>query len=476
MCSPRFVSLTALCLLAVLVAPSSALATAPRAVPVQAGTAQVPVVQEQAVSVELELLAEGLTAPLFLASPPDDSGRLFVADQVGLVYVIDATGELHEDPFLDLRDQMVELLADFDERGLLGFAFHPDFATNGLFYISYSAPRRAEAPPNWNYTRRISEFRTALDDPNVADPSSERMLLEVDWPSRKHNGGGLTFGPDGYLYIALGDGGGAHGVGKEVLHNAYEVPEHLLFWDGFAQDNTSLYGSILRIDVDNGYPGYAIPQSNPFVGQPGRDEIYAWGFRNPYRITFDRRGTPDLFVTAVAETLWESVYLANQPGNYGWAIKEATHCFDRQQPYTPPAECPAFDPHGYPIIDPIIEYANMSIESEASQVKGTGLGTAVTGGYLYRGDAIPELYGTYVFGDWSRTFMPPSGQIFMATPPQVWGDLWSLQQILEIDTRVLSLGEDAAGELYVLTNEELGPFGETGNVYKLVPGSGAAGK
>jgi 3-mercaptopyruvate sulfurtransferase SseA/glucose/arabinose dehydrogenase len=420
--------------------------------------------------VEAELIAEGLTAPLFLAEPPDGSGRLFIVDQTGLIQIVDTDGEVLADPFLDLQDQMTRLLEAFDERGLLGFAFHPDYAENGLFYVSYSAPLRPDAPAGWNYTRHTSEFRVSDEDPNRSDASSERVLLAIDWPSRKHNGGALAFGPDGYLYIGLGDAGGAHGVGEEVLYSAFEVPARQQFWDRFAQDTSSLYGSILRIDVDGGYPGYAIPPTNPFVNNPaGRDEIYAWGFRNPYRLSFDRKGTHDMFVTAVAETLWEAIYLVNQPGNYGWAIKEATHCFDRQRPNNPPATCPSTGALGYPLIDPIIEYPNMSIEGEDVQVEGEGMGTAVTGGYLYRGSAMPELVGKFIFADWSRDPATPSGQIFVATPPQVWGDLWSLQQLLELETRVLSLGEDAAGELYVLTSEEFGPFGDTGKVFKLVP-------
>lgn len=427
--------------------------------------------QEQSTEeqVSLELIAEGFTSPLFLAEAPDESGRLFIVDQTGLVHIVASDGTLLEEPFLDLSDAIVSLNESFDERGLLGFAFHPEFAENGRFYVSYSAPLREGAPDNWNYTRRTSEFTVSDVDANLADPATERVLLEVDWPSRKHNGGALAFGPEGYLYIGLGDAGGAHGVGEEVLYDAFEMPETSGFWDTFAQDVDSLYGSILRIDVDSGYPGYAIPETNPFVGKPGRDEIYAWGFRNPYRLTFDASGRHEMFVTAVAETLWESIYLVDQPGNYGWAIKEGTHCFDRQSPYDPPATCPTVGENGYPILDPIIQYPNMSIESEEAQVEGEGLGTAVTGGYLYRGSDLPELYGKMVFGDWSRDPQVPSGQIFVATPPQEWGALWNLEQLLELDARVLSMGEDADGELYVLTSDEFGPTGNTGAVYQLVP-------
>jgi glucose/arabinose dehydrogenase len=258
-------------------------------------------------------------------------------------------------------------------------------------------------------------------------------------------------------------------VGEEVLYEAYEMPPTSDFWDTFAQDIHSLYGKILRIDVDEGYPGYAIPSSNPFVGKEGRDEIYAWGFRNPFRITFDPAGTQALFVSAVAETLWESIYLVNQPGNYGWALKEASHCFDRRTPLAPPESCPQVDTHGYPLLDPIIEYANMSIEQEGVQVEGEGLGTAIIGGYLYRGEAIPELYGKFVFGDWSADFMQPSGQLFVATPPSTFGALWTIEPLIQLETRIQSMGQDGDGELYLLTNEEIGPLGNTGQVYRVVP-------
>ncbi len=426
----------------------------------------------RAAELELKLVADGLTAPVDLVEPADGSGRKLVTDQVGLVHVLAADGKRLDAPFLDLRDRMPTLLRGFDERGLLGFALHPDFARNGRFFVTYSAPLRAGAPSGWNYTRRVSEFAVALNDPNRADPGSERVLLELDWPSRKHNGGGLAFGPDGLLYVGLGDGGAVHGVGPEVLQEAFDVPELYDRWDLMAQDTGSLYGKILRLDVDRAFPGYAIPPLNPLTGvEPGRDEIYAWGFRNPYRFSFDPAGH-GLFVTAVGETLWESIYLVDRPGNYGWAVREGRHCFNRRTPKAPPESCPATGPHGEPFIDPVIEYSNMSVEREGVAVGRPGIGTAVVGGHLYRGAALPELQGQFVFGDWSSDFMRPSGQVFVARPPAQWGAAWRIEKLLDVGSRVLSLGRDAAGELYVLTNDELGPFGETGKVYKLTPRGG----
>jgi len=414
-------------------------------------------------------VARGLTAPIDLADPDDGSGRLFVLEQHGVVRILDGDGTLRAEPFLDLRPRLVALEEGFEERGLLGFALHPDFASNGRLYVSYSAPRRPQAPRGWNHTRRISELTVDRVDPDRVDPSSERVLLALDWPSRKHNGGGLAFGPDGLLYVGLGDGGGAHGVGEEVVWSAFDVPEDQLYWDRLAQDRTSLFGSILRIDVDGGFPGYGIPASNPLVGKPGRDEIWAWGFRNPYRLAFDAAGTGELLVTAVGETLWEAIYLVAAPGNFGWPLREGAHCVDRTNPRTPPSDCPRTGPHGHRIQNPIVEYPNMQVMHPETAVDVEGVGTAVVGARLYRGLALPELAGKLVFADWSAAFERPSGQLFVATPPERWGERWPFRRLVELDTRIVSLAEDAAGELYVLTNDELGPFGSSGRIFALAP-------
>ncbi len=418
---------------------------------------------------ELRLVAEGLTAPIDLVEPADGSGRLLVLEQQGVVRVIDAAGRLLDEPFLDLRDRLLPLEAGFEERGLLGFALHPDFASNGRVYVSYSAPLRASAPAGWNHTRRIAELTVAADNGSRVDLASERALLEIDWPSRKHNGGGLAFGPDGYLYVGLGDGGGAHGVGGDVVWSAFDVPATQLHWDRLAQDTESLFGSILRIDVDRGFPGYGIPPANPFVGKPGRDEIYAWGFRNPYRLAFDRSGSGAFVITAVAETLWEALYLVQAPGNFGWPLREGTRCIDRLAPRHPPTTCPRVDAMGEPLRMPVVEYANMQVMHPDSGVETEGVGTAVVGGRIYRGTALPDLRGKLVFADWSADFRRPSGQLFVATPAPSFGELWPFERLLLLETRIVSLAEDGAGELYVLTNDELGPFGTSGKVFRLVP-------
>ena len=241
--------------------------------------------QQSLPQVEAKLIADGLKAPILLVAPNDGSGRAFVAEQSGEVYIIDRNGTLRETLFLDLRDAMVPLLQAFDERGLLGLAFHPDFAENGLFYVNYSAKPRAGSPFKGEtaYTRRLSEFRVSRTDPDRADPASERILMEIDWVNRKHNGGGLAFGPDGYLYFGVGDGGGVHGVpdiyvapppeekdsfrhAEEIPEDPFRIPEEFHKYDLYAQDTQRLQGKILRIDVNRGHPGYGIPPTNPFSG------------------------------------------------------------------------------------------------------------------------------------------------------------------------------------------------------------------
>ena len=424
-------------------------------------------------AITLELVAEGFQAPLLLTAPNDGTDRRYVVDQVGLVHEISLNGVVMPEPFLDLRERMVPLRKGFDERGLLGLAFHPRFGETGKFYVTYSALRRPQSRyrgPTAS-TRRVSEFRVRE---GRAELGSERVLLEVDWANRKHNGGGLAFGPDGFLYIGLGDGGGIHGFPEARDDVVFSAPPDRFHYDRYAQDTGLLYGKILRIDVDRGEP-YAIPPGNPFRGDPaGRDEIYAWGFRNPFRLTFDREGKGEFYVAGVAETFWEAIYRVSGPGNYGWAIKEASHCFDRSRALDPPADCPDKGPLGYPIHDPVVEYLNLNVLRPNSKVRGEPVGTAVLGGYVYRGRAIPGLRGYLVFGDFSATWQKPSGQVFAAGPvkagePAAGSGLWPLHKLATLKERVHSLGEDAEGELYVLTTARGVPIGKTGKVYRIAP-------
>lgn len=402
-------------------------------------------------------IAAGLTAPVALVEPPDGSGRLFIVDQIGLIRVLMPGGQLLAEPFLDLRDRIVPLNANFDERGLLGLAFHPRYAENGRFFVFYSAPLRAGAPAGWNCTSHISEFLVSAD-PNRADSGSERVVLQVDKPQFNHNGGTVTFGPDGKLYISLGDGGGANDVGLGHVEDWYADNA-----GGNGQDLTdNLLGSILRIDVDRGAP-YAIPPGNPFVGREGLDEIWAYGFRNPYRISFDGIR---LFAGDAGQGLWEEVSLVVKGGNYGWNVKEGTHCFDAEDSDVEPADCPSTGPGGVPLRDPVIEYAN------AGNPDG-GLGLVVVGGHVYRGSRLPQLRGRYVFGDWSRSFAQPDGTLFAATPRK--NGLWRIQELQirgnpsgRLGHFILGFGRDNRGEIYVLTSDSVGPAGSTGKVFRLV--------
>jgi glucose/arabinose dehydrogenase len=364
-------------------------------------------------TVGLEQVADGFTAPVWAGEPDDGSGRLFVVDQVGLVRIIGPDGTSLDEPFLDVRDRLVTLRPGFDERGLLGLAFHPDFADNGTFYVYYSAPLQPGGPEGWDHTSHISEFQVSPADPDQADPDSERILLQVDQPQFNHNAGDLAFGPDGFLYIALGDGGGANDVG--VGHT-----EEL----GNGQDPTNLLGSILRIDVDGEEP-YQIPDDNPFIGTIARDETFAYGFRNPYRFTFDPAGEHGLLAADAGQALWEEVSIVEAGGNYGWNIKEGTHCFDPQNMGQPPAACPDTGPRGEPLIDPVIEYPNTGPREGVDFVAIHGhdehIGTSVIGGHVYRGNAIPELQGKFVFGDWTANRDMAAGALFVAAPSDPHG-------------------------------------------------------
>lgn len=413
--------------------------------------------------VGLELVAEGLKAPVDLVSAEDGSGRLFIIDQVGLIRILTGEDELLDAPFLDIRDRVVGLTPDYDERGLLGLAFSPNYEESGVFYVYYSAPLRPEAPSGWNHTSRLSAFEVSDTDQNRADPESEQVLLQVDQPQSNHNGGKIAFGPDGYLYVALGDGGGANDVGTGHVEDWYEANR-----GGSGQDVTeNLLGSIVRIDVEGGDP-YAVPEDNPFVGEEGLDEIWAYGFRNPYRFSFDAGGDRQLFVADVGQNLWEEVNVVTQGGNYGWNVKEGTHCFSPETPNQPPDQCPETEPGGKPLIDPIIEYPNGNPPD--------GLGLAVVGGYVYRGDELPGFEGRYVFGDWGRSFALGNGTLFVAWPPEEEDGLWPFEE-LRIATRddgrlgefLLALGQDAENELYALTSGTPGPLAEAGRVYQIVP-------
>ena len=388
-------------------------------------------------------VASGFTSPVVLVAPNDGSGRLFIADQTGTIWVVTAAGQVLSTPLLDLRTKVVVA----DERGLLGLALHPQFADNGRFYVYYNTDPSTDAPAGAATEVKLSEFRIAAGTPNQASFGSERELLRVAKPQTNHNGGQLAFGSDGYLYIGMGDGGGAGDTGFG----------HTLIL-GNAQDTTSLLGKILRINVDVGDP-YSVPLDNPFAKSGAtRPEIYAYGFRNPWRFSFDvSGGTTRLFVADVGQGVEEEVDLVTRGGNYGWNIKEGTLCFN------PSTNCPDQGADGSVLQPPIMEYAHTDAD-------GLSFGTAVIGGFVYRGSAVPNLSAKYVLGDYSAGLA--GGKIFVAT--QANDGTWSFKEAQIADTAsgrlgryVLAFGRDAASELYVLTNATGTPSGTTGVVYKI---------
>ncbi|MGA1871398.1 MAG: PQQ-dependent sugar dehydrogenase [bacterium] len=416
-------------------------------------------------SIALELIADSLVAPAGIVSPDDGTGRLFIVDRVGVIKILMPNGEMLLEPFLDLSDKMVELRPQYDERGLLGFVFHPDFKNNNRFFVYYSAPLSDAVMEHseWDHTSYIAEFMVSAEDANKADAASEKILLQVDQPERNHNGGTIVFGPDdGYLYIALGDGGGAN-------DNRPTHPEI-----GNGQDRSTLLGSILRIDVDGETHPYAygIPDDNPFVGMDDRDEIFAYGLRNPFFFSFDREGSHDLFVGDVGQNRWEEINIITSGNNYGWRIKEGIHCFDPDNPDVALDTCPETGAHGEILIDPIITYKNANMPG--------GNGRAVIGGYVYRGNLLAKFYGKYIFGDWSTSFSVTDGALFIASPLSSEEQMWSMEELLiasAMDARlgesVLAFGQDSEGELYVLTTQSIGPSGETGKIYRIVPPDGS---
>jgi glucose/arabinose dehydrogenase len=417
-----------------------------------------------AIQIDLQQVAGGFVSPIGVVPIPDNTGRLIVIDQIGKLYVIDANGNKLATPFIDLTSRMTTLNPGFDERGLLGVAFHPDYASNGRLFIYYNAPRRVGGPTPttlWNNLARFSEFKVSAADPNVVDMASERPFLEIDDPQLNHNGGTLIFGEDGYLYISIGDGGAANDVAPGHVTDWYTVNA-----GGNGQDlDSNLWGSVLRLDMDHGSP-YGIPADNPFVGKQGMDEIYAYGFRNPYRMSFDMGGSHKLYLGDAGQVLYEEVDVVEKGNNYGWNVKEGTHCFNAAVPNTSFTDCPTVDPLGNKLIDPVIEILNAA--NPAPGIKTL----TVIGGNVYRGHSIPQLTGKYIFGSFSRS-SGPEGELFIAQP--AGPGLWPFQELSlksfpdHLGVFVKGFGQDLKGEIYVAASAISGPSGTTGRVYKLVP-------
>lgn len=336
--------------------------------------------------VALREVANGLLQPVAITNAGDGSGRLFITQQDGRVMIFNGERILPR-AFLNIRDRV----GSGGERGLLSVAFHPDFSRNRLFFVNYT---------NASGDTVVSRFQASRRIPDSARRRSERLVLTVPQPYANHNGGQLQFGPDGFLYIGMGDGGSGGD------------PENR------AQDGASLLGKLLRIDVDQS--PYGIPVDNPFVGRTEvRPEIWALGLRNPWRFSFDR-ATGDLYIADVGQETWEEINFqpAAAPGgvNYGWRRLEGRHCFN------PPTGCDdgTFTP-------PILEYDHR-------------LGKSVTGGYVYRGLQVPELVGRYVYGDFV------SGRIWAA---RLENGQWISTELLASSLLIASFGEDESGELYV---------------------------
>ncbi len=515
-------------------------------------------------SIGLQQVADGLNAPLAMETAPD--GRRFVVDQTGQIYELTDDG-LADEPFLDVSDRLVDLglvqLRGYDERGLLGLAFHPEFEQNGRFFIRYSAPLRdevipegavpvetdrfgggaagdgaagnatnatddatnvtgnatnatgnvtnvtgnatnattgnetddgddvdkgGEEQPGYDHTDVFAEY-SAPGDRSSADPDSERVLWQLPSPQDNHNGGAIAFGPDGYLHTSIGDGGDADDTGFGHVDDWYDGNE-----GGNGQNTTeSLFGGIHRIDVDSGTSEtsqngggeaaegddrpYAIPDDNPFAdGEEGFPEYYAWGFRNPWRMSFDSDGR--LFVGDAGQNRFEEVDLVEAGGNYGWNVREGTHCFSTEDPSAPPEEvgdCPSATPDdvrgGESLRDPVIEYSHRHFTTAFID------GSVVIGGYVYEGDAIDALQDTYVFGNWSgEGVVEPQGQIFVASEAEADdGETWPLEELVVegsegggLNRYVYGFGRDADDELYVLTSTNFQPAGGTGEVFRIV--------
>jgi glucose/arabinose dehydrogenase len=414
------------------------------------------------ITIELEPVASGLTAPLGVTHAGDRSGRLFIWEQSGQIRIVE-DGNLLPVPFLDIAGKLPALNPFFDERGLLGLAFHPNYKRNGRFFVRYSAPRAGTPDEPCFGTSRgchaevLAEYGVSAHDPNLADPLSETILFSIDEPQFNHDGGTVAFGPDGFLYFALGDGGGAHDGLADT------PPSHGPF--GHGQNIDTALGAMLRIDVDSPPQGplaYAIPTDNPFFGSPGADEIFAYGMRNPYKFSFDDGpgGDGSLFLADVGQNLFEEVNVVVKGGNYGWVIREGFSCFDPLDPTNPPSTCPDVGPLGEPLLDPIVDY---------SHAEG---GITVIGGFVYRGPASPTLRGKYVFGDFAAQFFAPSGRLYhlASTAPGSF-------EIREFQIGALDrpyglflkgFGEDEKGELYACGSTALAPFGNTGVVERIV--------
>ena len=395
------------------------------------------------ISVQLVKVAEGFIDPVNIANAGDGSNRLFVVQRTGQISIVNPDGSTLPDPFLDIA-QLVKI--DHQEQGLLGLAFHPLYAENGLFYVYYSDFRT-------NGDHFLVERRVSADDPNIADPDYSRVLLSEEDPFTNHNGGTLHFGPDGYLYLSIGDGGSA----GDPYHNA--------------QDLSSILGKIIRIDVNvQGAAPYGIPADNPFAdagaiqaepaaglaAQTGdynpdsRPEIWAYGLRNPWQFSFDR-GTGDLYIADVGQNRWEEINIqpADSAGglNYGWDLLESAHCY-------PPA---AFERPGTPVPADTQTTCQPFGEAPVAEYNHDDGSCSITGLGVYRGAMSPSLDGIYFSSDYC------SGKFWGLAGDDA--GTWVLQELLHTGLRPTGAGQDEAGELYITSCATCGSGGRRYDPY-----------
>ena len=346
----------------------------------------------EAVGLKLIPVASDFHKPVFLTHAGDGTGRLFVVEQAGRILILE-DGVINSTPFLDIVSVVG---SDANEQGLLSVAFHPDYANNGLFFVNYTNKQGDTVIARYGQT----------DSPDIANPDSAKILMTIGQPFSNHNGGQIAFGPDGYLYIGMGDGGAAND------------PQNR------AQNLGDLLGKILRIDVDRADP-YGVPENNPFVGNAqARPEIWSYGWRNPWRFSFDL-STDDMYIADVGQNQYEEIHVewAGTPGqNYGWRLMEGFHCFT-------PSEC---DPASLGVILPVAEYDHK-------------FGCSVSGGYVYRGSQFPTMDGIYFYGDYCSGI--------------IWGirresdGSWSEAQLLQSGQAISSFGQDRSGEVYLVDHK-----------------------
>lgn len=435
--------------------------TEPTPTPTPSPTPPLPLITQGPIKLKFQTVATGLTAPLEVTSSPDGSGRLFIVEQPGQVLIME-NGNLLPVPFLDVASRMVVLMAGYDERGLLGFAFHPDFNNPSAagfhkIYTYTSEPVSEPAdftvpnPNPFDHQSVIAEWQVSASDPNLIDPGTRREVVRIDEPQFNHNGGQLAFrASDRYLYVSLGDGGNANDVGDG--HNPQK---------GNGQDRTNVLGKVLRIDpLDPALTGgsadpvskngkYRVPISNPFVDRPGFvREIFLYGLRNPFRFGFDAP-LDQLIIADVGQNNVEEIDRGVAGKNYGWNKKEGSFLFNPDDGTI--TSDPAPDPR---LISPLAEYSHLD-------------GIAVIGGYIYRGARIPALRGRYIFGDLFG--LSGEGRLFFTDLND--GTIFEFQPS---DPDPLAgaflkgFGRDAANELYVLIDSNIGPSGSGGQVLKIV--------